>query len=190
MGSLVCRVELHKKNGIIITVENNDDNITQTMVLDGTTITTTNAGADETSVITQATDSITIKCKDFLLDADTITCKSTGAAVHESKDTFKIKSSKDMSFNSGADLKADATSDMKLSAKEIDASTTSGDVKISGTNVNVTAKMKAGIDSKNLDLKGSISAKVDGGIVDVTGKKTNVAGSALTTIGGTIIKIG
>ena len=190
MGSLVCRVELHKKNGITITVENNDDNITQTMVFDGTTITTTNKGADETSVITQATDSITIKCKDFLLDADTITCKSEGATLHNSKDTFKVTSSKDMSLNSDANLKADAKSNMKLSAKAIDASTSSGDVKISGTNVNITAKMKAGIDSKNLDLKGSISAKMDGGMADVTGKKANVAGSALTTIGGGVIKIG
>ena len=190
MGSLVCRVELHKKNGIIITVENNDDNITQTMVFDGRTITTTNAGSEETSIITQATDSITIKCKDFLLDADTITCKSTGSAVHDSKDTFKITSSNDMTFNSKANLKADAKSDMKLSASKIDASASSGDVKISGTNVNVTAKMKAGVDSKMLDLKGKISAKMDGGMVDVTGKKANVAGSALTTIAGGVIKIG
>ncbi len=190
MGSLVCRVELHKKNGIIITVENNDDNITQTMVFDGKTIITTNAGSDETSVITQATDSITIKCKDFLLDADTITCKSTGSAVHDSKDTFKITSSKDMTLDSHADLKADAKSDMKLSASAINASSSSGDVKISGTNVNITAKIKAGIESKKLDLKGNISAKMGGGLVDLTGKKTNIKGSALTTIEGGIVKIG
>ncbi len=190
MGSLVCRVELHKKNGVIITVENNDDGITQTMVFDGKTITTTNAGSDETSVITQATDSVTIKCKDFLLDADTITCKSTGSTVHDSKDTFKITSAKDMIFNSYANFKTDAKSDMKLSASAINASSLSGDVKISGTNVNITAKIKAGVKSKELDLKGNISVKMDGGLVDVTGKKTNIAGSALTTIGGKIVKIG
>ncbi len=190
MGSLVCRVELHKKNGIIVTVENNDDNIIQTMVFDGKTITTTNAGADETSTITQTPDSITIKCKDFLLDADTITCKSKGTSVHESKDTFKITSSKDMTFDSGANLKVNAKSDMKLSAQSIDASASPSDVKISGTNVKVTAKMNAGIDSKNLDMNGSIGAKMNGGLVDVTGQKTNISGSALTTIAGGIIKIG
>ncbi len=190
MGSLVCRIELHKKNGIIITVENQDDNITQTMVLDGKTITTTNAGSDETSVITQAPDSITIKCKDFLLDADTITCKSTGASKHESKDVFQVKSSKDMKFNSSANVSVKAQSGMKLSGQKINASASSGDVTISGLNVNANAKIKAGMNGKQLDLKGQITAKIDGGMLDVTGKKTSISGSAMTSISGAIIKIG
>ncbi|MBU2451942.1 MAG: hypothetical protein KJ668_01355, partial [Proteobacteria bacterium] len=99
MGSLVCRVELHKKNGIIITVENKDADIIQTMVLDGNSITTTNAGADETSVITQTSDSITIQCKDFLLDAETITCQSSGDTVHKSDNNFKAKSSAAMELS-------------------------------------------------------------------------------------------
>jgi hypothetical protein len=190
MGSLVCRVELHKKNGIIITVENDDDSIRQTMVLDGSTITTTCEG-DETSVITQTPDSITIKCKDFILDADTINCKSAGSTVHKSGDTFEATSSKAMALNAGTDLAADAGTGMKLTAgKDIEAATSSGDVKISGMNTSMEAKIKAGIDSKTLELKGSIKAKMEGGLVDVTGTKTNVEGSALTTIAGGIIKVG
>ncbi len=189
MGSLVCRVELHKKNGIIITVENNDDDITQTMVLNGRTITTTCEG-DETSVIIQAPDSITIQCKDFVLDADTITCQSAGDTVHRSDGNFEATSSDDMKLSTDAALKANAGAAMKLSANAIEAAASPGDVTISGTNVNTKATVAAGVDSKRLELKGSVSAKMEGGLVDVKGTKTTVEGSALTTIEGALIKIG
>jgi len=190
MGSLVCRVELHKKNGIIITVENNDDEITQTMVLDGRTITTTCEGDDETSVIIQAPDSITIQCKDFLLDADTITCQSSSDTVHRSDGNFEATSSAAMELSAGAALKASAGTSMKLSANAIETAASPGDITISGTNVTTEAKIKAGVGSKTLELKGNVSAKMEGGLVDVKGTKTTVEGSVLTTIGGALIKIG
>ncbi|MBU2452311.1 MAG: hypothetical protein KJ668_03245, partial [Proteobacteria bacterium] len=79
---------------------------------------------------------------------------------------------------------------MKLSGNDIDAKASPGDVTISGMNVNTTATVKAGVDSKTLELKGSISAKLEGGLTDVKGTKTTLEGSALTTISGGLIKIG
>lgn len=189
MGSLVCRVELHKKKGIIITVENSDDEILQTMVLDGTSITTTCEG-DETSTITQTPDSITIQCKDFLLEADTITCQSSSDTVHKSDGKFEASSAAAMELSAGAALKASAKAAMNLSGNKIQAAASPGDVTISGTNVNTSAKVKAAVDSKTLELKGSISAKMEGGLVDVKGTKTTLEGSALATIAGALIKIG
>lgn len=59
-GKLVCRIELDKEKGIILTVENDDQKITQTIVMDGTNITTTVKGSDHTSAITQKKDGIQI----------------------------------------------------------------------------------------------------------------------------------
>ncbi len=75
MGSLVCRIELNKTDGITITVEDADADITQTVVLDGSSITITSTGA-ETSTIVQKPDSIEMTCKTFKLDAATIQCTS------------------------------------------------------------------------------------------------------------------
>src|SRR5215203_2452067 len=100
---LVCTVEMSKDSGISIKVENADGGITQTITMDGTTLTMTVAGEDETSTFTQKADSIAIKCKDFSIEAsNTITCTSTKATTHKSDDTVTIQSAKDMTLTSSA----------------------------------------------------------------------------------------
>ncbi|MCP3940796.1 MAG: hypothetical protein GY710_04850 [Desulfobacteraceae bacterium] len=189
MGSLICRVELHKEKGVIITVENDDDNIIQTMVMDGTLITTTCKG-EETSVITQASDSITIKCKDFLLDADTITCQSKNETIHKSESTVKISSAAAMELSSDDALKASAAKDMTLSANAIDAKASPGDVTISGNNVTASGQVKASLKGPTVLIDGQQTA-IKGATVDITGSATaTLKGSAMTTIGGALIKIG
>ena len=134
MGKLVCRVELDKTKGLILTVENGQDKITQTIVMDGTSITTTVKGQSETSKITQKDSSIQIDCKSFTLNADTIQCKSKGATSHESGQNLEIKSSKNINVS--------ATGDTKMKAMNTDLESTS-ESKISGMTVKISGKASA-----------------------------------------------
>ena len=119
MGTLVCRVELDKQKGLILTVENKEGKITQTAVLDGESITITSKGEKETSTITQKPDSIAIKCKDFTLESETITCKSTKDTLHKSEQKFDLQSTKDMTMQSEAKYTAKAAQDVAISGQKI-----------------------------------------------------------------------
>jgi len=145
MGTLVCRVELDKQKGLILTVENKEGKITQTAVLDGESITLTSKGEKETSTITQKPDSITIKCKDFTLESETITCKSTKDTLHKSEQKFDLQSTKDMTLKSSAKYTADAT----------------GDVSVSGKKVAVSAQDKAECHCKRAEQDGGQGYDVD-----------------------------
>ena len=84
METLVCRIELDKEEGLILTVENDDESIVQTIVMNGTSITSTVEGSKDSSSITQTQDSVFMKCSNFVLNAETITCKSTKATQLQS----------------------------------------------------------------------------------------------------------
>jgi hypothetical protein len=168
MGTLVCRIELDKKKGVLLTVENGDDQITQTIVMDGTMITTTVKGSDETSTITQKQDSIAMKCKTFTLDAETITCKSTKETLHESGQNFDIKSGKNIGVvaDSAAEYKAMNTTIESTSQTEIKGVT----LALSGS---ASAELKGAsikLDAKGLmDLVTSGAATLKGSIVNIKG---------------------
>jgi hypothetical protein len=166
MGKLVCRVELDKQKGIVLTVENGEGKITQTIVMDGTKITTTVKGSSQTSTITQKEDSIQIDCKSFTLNAETIKCVSTKETTHESGQDFSIKSS--------AKINASATSDAKFKAMNSTIESTS-ETKVSGMTLKLsgtaTAEMKAPsitVDASGmLDLKSSGVVNLKGSIVTI-----------------------
>lgn len=158
MGTLVCRIELDKKKGVLLTVENGDDQITQTIVMDGTNITTTVNGSDETSTITQKQDSIALKCKTFTLDAETITCKSTKDTLHDSDQNFDIKSGKNIgvSATSKAEYKA-----MNTTVE----STVKTEVKGASIKLDATGLM---------DLIAKGIATLEGSVVNIKGKVNNI----------------
>lgn len=165
MGTLVCRVELDKSKGIILTVENSADKITQTITMDGKQIETVVKG-DNTSKITQTKDGITIDCKSFTLNAETIKCVSSKATDHESGQDFTVNSKKNLNLS--------AQSDTKLKAANVTADATSA-AKVNGMTVTVSgstsAEMKAASIKVNsqgmLDLKASGIVNVDGATVNV-----------------------
>jgi hypothetical protein len=74
MPKLVCTVEMSKKRGISLTVEDIAAGITQTITMDGTTlvlkVARKVAGKETASTFTQKADSIAIKCKDFSIEAE------------------------------------------------------------------------------------------------------------------------
>ena len=51
MSELKCLVELNKKEGILIKLKNPDDKIDQTIILDGTKITLTCKGDQDSTII-------------------------------------------------------------------------------------------------------------------------------------------
>ena len=196
MGSLVCKIELNKERGITLQVENEAGEITQTAVFDGKKMTLTCKGKEETSVITQTPDSITVKCKTFSLEAETITCKSTDATKHVSEKTFAVESTEDLTLKSSAGLTAEASND--LDAK--------------GDNVTVKATTKATVDGNNTDIKATSDVKISGmnvsaagttkseitglqvsveadGTMDVKGAATTVKGEMLS-LSGSMVTIG
>lgn len=168
MGTLVCRIEIDKKKGIVLTVENGSDKITQTIVMDGTKIETTVKG-DNTSVITQDKDGVTIDCKSFALNAETIKCASSKTTELESTEGFTVK---------GRDVDISAENDAGISAMNV---TLEGDVsaKVEGTTLELSGKnaaqLKAGSfksDVKGmLDLKAGALLKVEGAIVNIKNLK-------------------
>ena len=137
MGKLVCRVELDKQKGIVLTVENADGKITQTVVMDGTKITTTVKGSSQTSTITQKEDGIQIDCKEFTVNAETIKCVSTKETVHESGQDFTIKSSNNLNASATSNATYKAMNSSLESTSETKASGMT--LKLSGT---ATAELK------------------------------------------------
>ena len=120
--ALVCRVELNQTTGITLTVANKDGNITQTATFDGTAITLTCKGQQDTSTITQTSDSITVACKNFTVNAESITCKSTKDTQHQAQGTFTMDSTGKASFSSSADMDVKASSKLNMSSADFASS--------------------------------------------------------------------
>ena len=170
MGSLVCRVEINKTKGLVLTVENEDGKITQTAVMDGKSITLTVKGNEETSTIVQKPESIAIKCKTFTLDAETITCNSEKDTAFTSKAKYKIKSTDDLS------IETDANASLKA-AKEVDVKA-SKDLSASGSNVSLSA------DSKGEFTGSEITIKAKTGAATVNGMDLKLAATKNATMEG------
>jgi len=200
MGKLVCTVELDKEKGVTIKVENADDQITQTVVMDGTVITIKVQGSDETSTIVQKADSITMTCKDFTVDATgTLTLKSQKASSWTSQDTLKLESKKDMTFTSSAKLTQSATSDAKLSSKANVAIEATNKLEMKGMQASLTASGgEAKIDGVTLKMSGKSQAELSAAMTKVSAQGSlslessgmaELKGS-LTTVSGSLVKLG
>src|SRR3954447_8895548 len=179
MAKLVCTVEMSKEGGITVKVENADASITQTITMDGTTLTLKVAGSEHTSTITQRADSIAIKCKDFSIQADeTITCTSGKATRHQSDDTLTLQSTKDMSLTSSAKLVQSADSD----------------VTVSGANITATAQSAASVKGLTAELAGDQSLTLKGTQANLSGAQVTIKADAqlgaessgVATLGGSL----
>lgn len=199
MGTLVCKVELDKVKGITVTVQNDDDKITQTVTMDGTTLTIKVAGQSDTSTWTQKADSIAIKCKTFTLDAETITCTSDKATKHESKDIFSVHSAKDMTLKTDAKFDAEATQDMSLKGMNVAIEAKQAITEKGPTGVSLQASGgEAKLAGLTLALKGDTGAKLEGLKVDIKadtilqaeGGATATLKGAMANVQGSLVKLG
>lgn len=183
MGTLVCTLEFNKTDGVTLTVDNADGGITQTVTLDGTTLTIKVDDGTDTSTITQKAGSIAIKCKDFSVEAETITCTADKAAKHTSKqDVIELTSQKDMTLESSAKLVQKATGNVEISGASIQAKADNA-AKIEGMSATVSA-------TQSLTLEGKTGATLSGLKVDVKADgMLNAEASGVATLKGSMTKI-
>ncbi|MDD9969226.1 MAG: hypothetical protein OXR73_23490 [Myxococcales bacterium] len=207
-NTLVCTVELSKTDGITLTVKNESGKITQTVHMDGTKVTTqvkgqkltstitqkdesvvTTVKGKETSTITQKEDAITVKVKNFTVDAETVTVKSKKDSTHEAKGKFTAKSTKDMTLQSSAKLTVKSTQAMTLSSSNKLTAKATQDFAAQGMNAKVEGKTKATVKGGTQAEVAAAQVAVKGSAkVDVEGAMTNV-GKSMTTIKGQMVKV-
>ena len=200
MGKLVCTVELDKEKGVTVKVENADDQITQTVVMDGTSITIKVQGSEETSTIVQKQDSITIKVKDFTVDATgTLTLKSAKASSWASQDILKVESTKDMTFTSSAKLTQSASQDAKLSSSANVAIEATSKLDMKGMQTSLAASGGENkIEGLTLKMSGQTQAELASAMIKVAAQaKLGLEASgmaelkgAMTTVAGSLVKLG
>lgn len=206
---LVCSIELSKENGITVKVENAKGKITQTIHMDGTTLTTTVKGKDSTSTITQKVgqvltkvkgkketstidqkdQSVTVKVKNFTVDAETVTMKSKKDSKHTVGAKLTMTSKKDATIKSNAKMTVKSMKAMTLSTTDKLTAKAIKDILCKGKNAQLNGMAKAVV-------KGGMAATVDATKVDVKAKaQANVAGAItnvgknLTTIKGQMVKV-
>lgn len=187
MSKLICTIEMSKETGVTIQVTDADGKVTQTVTMDGAAVTLKVADGTNTSTITQKADSVVIACKDFQVNAETITCASTGATAHSSDDAFTVTSKADMKLSSQAKLTGEATGDLQISGMNVKASATSA-ASMDGATATVEAKQGLTLKSNlTADLSGTmVTVKADGmletsssGVSTFKGSVSNIQGSLI-----------
>jgi hypothetical protein len=168
MAKLICTIDLDKEKGLIVTVEDPEGKLTQTVTLDGKAITLEVKSDSDTSTIVQKPDSISLTCKAFSVDADTITLQSKKESAWTSEKTLELKSTEDMTLTSSAKLTQKATKDAALS---------------SDANVQVKATQKLALEA----MEGQISAT--GGPLKLEGVKLELKGKSQAELGAPLIKV-
>ena len=187
--ALVCKIELSQTDGITVTVINKDGKITQTMVFNGTSMVHTCKGDSDTSTITQTSDTITIDCKNFNVNAEAITCKSTKDTLHHADGTFDIDSTKKTTFTSAADTDVKVTSKLNMTAADIAATATSS-AKVTAATTTINGDTKVSITGAQVDIAATATANLKGATVKVAASGLmNVEGGGITTVKGSITNI-
>jgi hypothetical protein len=156
--------------------------------MDGTAITLKVAGQDGTSTIVQKADGVTVKCKNFTVDAETITCKSSKDTVHKSQQKMNVESTQDMTLTSSAGLTAKASSDVSVSGANATVKADSA-AKLSGLTASVSGTQKAEMSGAQLSLSGSAQAELSGATVKVAGTATANLEGQVTTVKGSVTNI-
>lgn len=206
---LYCSIELSKERGISIEVVDSEGKITQSAVLDGTTLTLTVKTQDARSVVTQKDASIvstvekgsdksevtqtptdvTIKCKNFTVQAEKVETSSAKDTRIEASGAATISSTKDLSMQTKAKAKLSATSDVDISSSASLAMKGNLKASLSATTVEATAKSKARIDGgAQLQLEALKVAAKGKAQLEAAAPITNI-GQALTSVKGSLVKL-
>ncbi len=187
--ALLCKIELSQTDGITVTVFNKDAKITQTMVFNGTSMVHTCKGESDTSTITQTCDTITVKCKNFNVDAETINCKSSKNTDHKAEGTFTVNSTQKATFKTSADMEITASTDLKMNSTDFTSKGTST-AKVTSLTTTINGDTKTSVTSAKLELSGTANVDMKGAIVKVAADATmNVEGGAMTTVKGAMTNI-
>lgn len=192
MGTLRCRLVLDKKAGATVTVEDAQGKVTQTICLDGTRITTKVAGSEATSEIIQTADTLEIRVKHLVIDAETVSVASKKETRHRSDDSFTVTSGKAMELRSQDTLSIASTKDLSVEAEtaavRVEAKTAATLV---GASVTAQARSgKAELLGPQVRAGGGTQATVEAGTVELTAQgRLAVRSSGLLQLKGALTKV-
>jgi len=202
MAKLVCTIELDKEKGITVKVNDAQGQLTQTVTMDGKSITLEVKSSSDTSTIVQKPDSVTVTCKDFKVDASgTITLLSQQASKWTSQQTLKLESTQDMTLTSSAKLTQTATQDVAISSStgkvSVKASASKVELEAMQASMKATAG-KAAVSGIQLELEGTAKADLKAPMITVDASaKLGLQSSGLadlkgsiTNVGGSLVKLG
>ncbi len=210
MGTLICTIELNKKTGTTVTVKDEEGKLTQSITMDGKSITVkmikdddgkfssikmdqkeivSTVKGDETSTITQVHDTITVKVKNFIVDAETVKVTSKKTSDYEAKDAMTVKAAKAMSVSTDDALTVKSAKDTSVTASGAMNLKATKDITAEGQNVAIKGQMAVKIQgAQKVDVKGAqVSIKGDAQ-VEVAAPATNL-GQTMTTVKGSMVKI-
>lgn len=137
MGSLKCTITLDKTEGLTLVVEDESSSAKQIVSLLKDTIVLRVEGSNGTSTVTQAADSVTIKCKKFAVDADEIECRSQQASTYAAQSALTLSGEQEVKL-SGLQTKCSGTT-LSFEASGQLTAEASGVATLKGSIVNVSA---------------------------------------------------
>lgn len=158
MSTKPSRIELDKEQGITIQLINGPT--TQTITIDGTTITMEVKGPAGRSTIVQDARSVTVDCDDFVVKAKTIKCSgSVAAEVASGASHLQLAPARAALAGPIASLSGSAEASLNASAVSIDAAaalalTAAGLVNVTGLGVNVLGPTGVKLEGVLLDFVG------------------------------------
>jgi hypothetical protein len=147
--------------------------------------------------VTQKADSVAIVCKNFSVDAEMVTVKSSKDTSHEATGKYTVKSTGDMSMTTQAALAAKSTGDTTITATGALTAKATGDATVKGMNATLQGEMattvKGGtsVDLKALQITGTADAKMEmGGPMTTVGKNLTTISGQIVKVEGTLVKLG
>jgi len=197
MSTLACRIELSKEGGVTITVRDTQGEMVQTARLDGKSITLSCRDSEDESSIVQKPDSITVKCKHFEVDADSVELKSREDTTCECGGQLVAKAKSDLELSSEAGISARARSDLTLFGRNV-KSAASEQATFSGATTKLEGSQELSAEGTKLalhadleaELVASVGVKVSSdGTLDLKGTIATLNGQ-LTHVKGGLIKLG
>ena len=177
MGTLICTIEMDKKDGLTVTIRNDDGNVTQTIKMNGTTIELKVVDAQATSTITQSAAKVSVACKQFEVKAEETVFVSSGkTSTYESGTDMTLKSDTQIAATgqNAIALTGGTTSKLELAAAA---------AKLSGTNVDLTGQAQLSGKAPTVELKSD-------GILNLESSGMATLKGSLTSVKGSLVNVG
>lgn len=198
--ALVCTIELNKAEGVSVHVFDSQQNLKQTIVLDGETITTVVANdsasttlvqkvdafvrrvdaSGRSSVMTQTASSVVFECDHFEVQASTIETRSSSETTVSSDGTVALSSTGAFSVDSGDTAEMSAVRDLRVSSDANLTATGGLSATLGGTQRTTLGEDTAAVCVRGrsvdveagttLSAKAEISAEVQGATATIEGK--------------------
>jgi hypothetical protein len=206
-----CKIELSKTDGIAISIRDlsQPDQIYKQVLLQGdsliiktnkaqtsavitqteTSLTTEVTNAQGSTKIEQGPEAVTVTCKTFTVDAESITLKSKQDTTCSATGAWSVTSTKNFSVETQADCQLKSTASMTLDATATATIKSAAALKLQAPSIGGTA-------DTSLDLQSSGALNLKAGAVSVKGdmrasldSPSTTVGSTMTTIQGQIVSI-